>query len=106
MGADRPADGADQQPGGYPRGYPTAVTAFGFAQLAGQYAKMAETLGGYGERVEKPGRRGARPWAGVEDRDGAGPALLEIMTRPETVISRSVRRGQGGRMGERPGRVG
>ena len=65
---------------GYPRGYPTAVTAFGFAQLAGQYAKMAETLSsGYGERVEKPSDV-ARPWSGREDRDG--PALLlEIMTR-------------------------
>jgi thiamine pyrophosphate-dependent acetolactate synthase large subunit-like protein len=80
---------------GYPRGYPTAVTQFGFANLTGHYAKMAETLGAYGERVEKPNEvapaleRGAR--IAMEGR----PALLEIMTRPETVISRSVRRSAG-----------
>jgi thiamine pyrophosphate-dependent acetolactate synthase large subunit-like protein len=56
---------------------------------------MAETLGGYGERVERPAdvapalERAAR--ISIEGR----PALLEIMTRPETVISRSARRGQG-----------
>ncbi len=80
---------------GYPRGYPTAVTEFGFAQLTGQYAKMAETLGGYGERVER-----AADVAPALERAAAitmegRPALLEIMTRQETVISRSVRRGQG-----------
>lgn len=80
---------------GYPRGYPTAVTEFGFAQLTGQYAKMAETLGGYGERVERaadvaPALERASKIA-MEGR----PALLEIMTRQETVISRSVRRGRG-----------
>jgi acetolactate synthase-1/2/3 large subunit len=80
---------------GYPRGYPTAVQQFNFAQLTGQYARMAETLGGYGERIEKPAdvapalERAAR--ITMEGR----PVLLEIMTRPETVISRSARRGQG-----------
>jgi acetolactate synthase-1/2/3 large subunit len=80
---------------GYPRGYPTAVQQFNFAQLTGQYAKMAETLGGYGERVERPAdvasalERGAR--IAMEGR----PAQIDIMTRSETVISRSARRGQG-----------
>ena len=78
---------------GYPRGYPTAVTEFGFAQLTGQYAKMAETLGGYGERVEQAAEVGpALERASKIAMDGR-PALLEIMTRQETVISRSVRRG-------------
>jgi thiamine pyrophosphate-dependent acetolactate synthase large subunit-like protein len=78
---------------GYPRGYPTAVEQFNFAQLTGQYAKMAETLGGYGERVERAADVApALERASKITMDGR-PALLEIMTRPETVISRSVRRG-------------
>lgn len=80
---------------GYPRGYPTAVTEFGFAQLTGQYAKMAETLGGYGERVEKAADVAPALERGAKIAMEGRPALLEIMTRQETVISRSVRRGQG-----------
>jgi acetolactate synthase I/II/III large subunit len=80
---------------GYPRGYPTAVTEFGFAQLTGQYAKMAETLGGYGERVEKAADVAPALERAAKITMEGRPALLEIMTRQETVISRSVRRGQG-----------
>ena len=80
---------------GYPRGYPTAVTEFGFAQLTGQYAKMAETLGGYGERVEQADDVGPALERASKIAMEGRPALLEIMTRPETVISRSMRRGQG-----------
>jgi acetolactate synthase-1/2/3 large subunit len=80
---------------GYPRGYPTAVNAFGFAQLTGQYAKLAETLGGYGERVEKPAEVAPALKRASKIAMEGRPALLEIMTRPETVISRSARRGQG-----------
>lgn len=77
---------------GYPNGYPTAVTQFGFANLTGQYAKMAETLGGYGERVEKVSEVGPALQRGAQIAMEGRPALLEIMTRPETVISRSSRR--------------
>jgi len=80
---------------GYPRGYPTAVTEFGFAQLTGQYAKMAETLGGYGERVEEAADVAPALERAAKITMEGRPALLEIMTRQETVISRSVRRGQG-----------
>jgi acetolactate synthase I/II/III large subunit len=79
---------------GYPRGYPTAVTEFGFAQLTGQYAKMAETLGGYGERVEKASDVAPALARAAKITMEGRPALLEIMTRQETVISRSVRRGR------------
>jgi thiamine pyrophosphate-dependent acetolactate synthase large subunit-like protein len=80
---------------GYPRGYPTAVQQFNFAQLTGQYAKLAETLGGYGERVEQPADVAPALERAAKIAMEGRPALLEIMTRPETVISRSVRRGQG-----------
>jgi len=78
----------NQGMGGYARGYPTAVQRFNFSNLTGQYAKMAETLGAYGERVERPSdvgpalERAAR--ITMDDR----PALLEIMTRQEPVLSR------------------
>lgn len=79
---------------GYPNNYPTAVQQFGFANLTGHYANMAETLGAYGERVERPADvAGALERAAKITMDGR-PALLEIMTRPETVISRSARRGR------------
>jgi acetolactate synthase I/II/III large subunit len=77
---------------GYPNGYPTAVQQFGFANLSGHYAKMAETLGGYGERVEKVTEVGPALARGARIAMEGRPALLEIMTRPETVISRSSRR--------------
>jgi acetolactate synthase-1/2/3 large subunit len=77
---------------GYPNGYPTAVQQFGFANLSGHYAKMAETLGGYGERVEKVSEVGPALARGSQIAMEGRPALLEIMTRPETVISRSSRR--------------
>lgn len=80
---------------GYPRGYPTAVQQFNFAQLTGQYANMAETLGGYGERVERPADVAAALERGARIAMEGRPALLEIMTRSETVISRSARRGPG-----------
>ncbi|MCC7372281.1 MAG: thiamine pyrophosphate-requiring protein [Chloroflexi bacterium] len=77
---------------GYPNGYPTAVQQFGFANLTGQYARMAETLGGYGERVEKVSEVGPALQRGAQIAMEGRPALLEIMTRPDTVISRSSRR--------------
>ena len=77
---------------GYPNGYPTAVQQFGFANLSGHYAKMAETLGGYGERVEKVSEVGPALARGAQIAMEGRPALLEIMTRPETIISRSSRR--------------
>jgi len=79
---------------GYPNNYPTAVTQFGFANLTGHYAKMAETLGAYGERVEQAADVAPALARGAQIAMDGRPALLEIMTRPETVISRSARRGR------------
>jgi acetolactate synthase-1/2/3 large subunit len=73
---------------GYPRGYPTAVQQFGFANLRGDYAKLAEALGAYSERVEEPAEVApALKRAGKVTMDGR-PALLEVITRQEPVISR------------------
>ncbi|MDP8921379.1 MAG: thiamine pyrophosphate-requiring protein [Chloroflexota bacterium] len=78
----------NQGMGGYPAGYPTAVEQFNFSNLTGQYAKLAESLGAYGERIERAADVApALQRAGAITMDGR-PALLEIMTRQEPVLSR------------------
>src|SRR4029079_18518313 len=74
---------------GYPRGYPTAVQQFNFAQLTGQYAKMAETRGAHGARIARAADVAPALERAAKITMEGRPALLEIMTRPETVISRS-----------------
>jgi thiamine pyrophosphate-dependent acetolactate synthase large subunit-like protein len=76
---------------GYPRGYPTAVQQFNFAQLTGQYARMAETLGGWGERVEDPAQVAPALERAIKVSQDGRPALLEMMTRQETAQSRFAR---------------
>jgi len=78
----------NQGMGGYARGYPTAVQQFNFSNLTGQYAKMAETLGAYGERVERPSDVGPALERAAQITMEGRPALLEIMTRQEPVLSR------------------
>ncbi len=77
---------------GYPNNYPTAVTQFGFANLTGHYANMAQTLGAHGERVEQAADVAPALERAAKITMEGRPALLEMMTRPETVISRSARR--------------
>jgi thiamine pyrophosphate-dependent acetolactate synthase large subunit-like protein len=78
----------NQGMGGYDRGYPTAVQQFNFSNLTGQYARMAETLGAYGERVERPADVGPALERAAQITMEGRPALLEIMTRQEPVLSR------------------
>ena len=57
--------------------------------VGGNYADLARSLGGWAERVEDPAEVGpaiARARK-VTEEDGR-PALLEIMTSAETVVSR------------------
>jgi acetolactate synthase-1/2/3 large subunit len=74
--------------GGYPRGYPTAVERFNFANLTGNYAKLAEALGAYGERVERPADVAPALERASEFTMEGRPALLEIITRQEPVLSK------------------
>jgi len=74
--------------GGYPSGYPTAVERFNFSNLTGDYARLAEALGAHGERVERPDDVApALERASKVTMDGR-PALLEVITRQEPVLSR------------------
>jgi thiamine pyrophosphate-dependent acetolactate synthase large subunit-like protein len=78
----------NQGMGGYPAGYPTAVEQYNFSNLTGHYAKLAESLGAHGERIEKAADVApALERASAITMDGR-PALLEIMTRQEPVLSR------------------
>ena len=63
--------------------------AYGTLAVGGNYADLARSLGGWAERVEDPAEVGpaiARARK-VTEEDGR-PALLEVMTSAETVVSR------------------
>jgi thiamine pyrophosphate-dependent acetolactate synthase large subunit-like protein len=74
--------------GGYDKHLPNATRLYGTRFLSGNYRQVAEGLGAYAERVEKPeeiipaARRAVR--VAAEGR----PALLEIITKEEPVFSK------------------
>lgn len=54
----------------------------------GDFAKVAEALGGYGERIEDPAEVGPALKRGIEKTEEGVPTLLEFMTAKETELSR------------------
>jgi acetolactate synthase-1/2/3 large subunit len=74
--------------GGYEKFMPVAIEKYRLKYLSGDYARVADGLGVYSERVERPGeivhaiRRGAQVVA------AGRPALLEFITREETAFSK------------------
>jgi acetolactate synthase-1/2/3 large subunit len=54
----------------------------------GNYAEVAEALGGYGERVEDPEEVGPAIERGIEQVENGTPAVLEFMTQKYTKLSR------------------
>ena len=73
---------------GYSRNYPVAAERFGFTNLYGEYAKLADTLGAYSERVEEPGEILPAIQRAREVMVTGRPALLEFMTKEENTLSR------------------
>ena len=73
---------------GYSRNYPVAAERFGFTNLYGEYANLAEALGGYGERVEDPREIVPAINRAREVLTTGRPALLEFMTKEENTLSR------------------
>jgi acetolactate synthase-1/2/3 large subunit len=53
------------------------------AYLGGNYAKVAEGLGGYGERIEEPDEIKEAIQRGIDSTEEGRPALLEFMTSLE-----------------------
>ena len=70
-----------------PDSFPVANELYGTKYIGGDYTKVAEAMGGYGERVEKPQdiipaiQRAQRVVA------SGTPALLEVITREERAFS-------------------
>jgi acetolactate synthase-1/2/3 large subunit len=54
----------------------------------GNYAEVAEALGGYGERIEDPEEVGAAIERGIEKVENGTPTMLEFMTQKYTKKSR------------------
>lgn len=72
--------------GGYEKYLPVATAKYGARYLSGNYAKVAEGLGGYTERVEKPGDLAPAIRRAVAEVEAGRPALLEVMTREEAIF--------------------
>lgn len=56
--------------------------------FSGHYADFAESMGGYGERVEDPNEIADAIQRGVETTEEGTPVLLEFLTAKETELSR------------------
>jgi acetolactate synthase-1/2/3 large subunit len=74
--------------GGYDRNMPAASERFGSNLLGGNYSKLGEALGIYGERVEDPAQIVPAIKRGMEANKRGQSALLEMMTRQERDFSR------------------
>ena len=72
----------------YGASMPAATERWGSNRLGGEYAKVAEALGAYGERVESPDQVGPAIQRALEAHKSGQPALLEMMTKEEETISR------------------
>jgi thiamine pyrophosphate-dependent acetolactate synthase large subunit-like protein len=69
--------------GGYENHMPVATERYGTKFLSGDYAKVAEGLGGYSEKVESPADIIPAIHRCQEVLEAGKPALLEIITREE-----------------------
>ena len=69
--------------GGYDKYIPVATERYGSRFLSGDYAKVAEGLGGYTERVEKPVELVPAFRRAIAEVEHGRAALLEVITREE-----------------------
>jgi len=69
--------------GGYEKHLPISTARYGTRFLSGDYSKVAEGLGGYTERVEKPADLIPAIQRCVEEVEAGRAALLDVMTREE-----------------------
>jgi acetolactate synthase-1/2/3 large subunit len=73
--------------GGYEKLMPVATERYRLKYLSGEYAKVAQALGGYGERVERPADIIPAIQRAQEQIAAGKPALLEVITREEGAFS-------------------
>jgi len=69
--------------GGYEKYLPVSTERWGTRYLSGEYAKVAEGLGGYTERVEKPHELVGALRRAIAETEAGRPALLEVITRED-----------------------
>lgn len=74
--------------GGYDKHIPNATRLYGTRFLCGEYAKVAEGLGAYAERVEKPEEIAPAAQRALKVTAGGRPALLEMITKEENDLSK------------------
>ncbi len=67
---------------------PISQEKYGSTDISGNYAKMAEAFGGYGERIETPDQIIPAIQRGIQKTQEGVPALLEFITAKENEISR------------------
>ena len=68
---------------GYEKYFPIAVERYGSKYLSGNYTKVAEGLGGYSEKVEKPADIVPALQQAMKVVNSGTPALLEMITKEE-----------------------
>jgi len=74
--------------GGYSERYPIASERYNLNRLSGDYAKVAEGLGGYAEKVKQPPDIIPALQRAKKAVDAGQPALVEIITREELAFSK------------------
>jgi acetolactate synthase I/II/III large subunit len=67
---------------------PEATRRFRSTDIGGNYADLARSLGGYGERVTRPEEIASALRRGIELTRQGTPVLLEFITEKATDISR------------------
>ena len=73
--------------GNYERYMPEAVSRYSAKSLGGNYAQVAEALGGWSERVTEPDRIVPALQQALEVTSSGQPALVEMITREEPTFS-------------------
>ena len=68
--------------------FPHAAEHWGSNKLGGDYAKIAEGLGAYSEKVDSPDQVGPAIQRALEATRNNQPAVLEMMTKEEETIAR------------------
>src|SRR5947209_2894337 len=66
---------------------PVSTEKYRSTDISGHYAKFAEALGGYGERIEKPADIVPAIKRGIKATQEGKPALLEFITTKEVEVS-------------------
>ncbi len=69
---------------------PVSQEKYGATDISGNYAKMAEAFGGYGERIETPDQIIPAIERGIQKTEEGVPALLEFITAKETEIPQNM----------------